>query len=65
MDKNKGITMIVLVITIALLLILAGITIGTIFNDNGIIKKAQEAANATEEAARNDQAAINGLLNDM
>ncbi len=63
--KNKGVTLISLVVTIVVLLILAGITIGTIFNDNGIIKKAQEAANATEEAARNDQAAINGLLNEM
>ena len=63
--KNKGVTLISLVVTIIVLLILAGITIGTIFNDNGIIKKAQEAANATEEAAKNDQAAINGLLNEM
>ena len=63
--KNKGVTLISLVVTIVVLLILAGITIGTIFNDNGIIKKAQEAANATEEAAKNDQAAINGLLNEM
>ena len=63
--KNKGVTLISLVVTIIVLLILAGITIGTIFNDNGIIKKAQEAANATEEGAKNDQAAINGLLNEM
>ena len=63
--RNKGVTLISLVVTIVVLLILAGITIGTIFNDNGIIKKAQEAANATEEAAKNDQAAINGLLNEM
>ena len=63
--RNKGVTLISLVVTIVVLLILAGITIGTIFNDNGIIKKAQEAANATEEGAKNDQAAINGLLNEM
>ena len=50
--RNKGVTLISLVVTIVVLLILAGITIGTIFNDNGIIKKAQEAANATEEAAK-------------
>ena len=63
--RNKGVTLISLVVTIVVLLILAGITIGTIFNDKGIIKKAQEAANATEEAAKNDQATINGLLNEM
>ena len=63
--NNKGITLISLVVTIIVLLILAGITIGTIFNDNGIIKKAQEAANETEDSAQNEQEALNGLLNDM
>lgn len=61
--NNKGITLITLVVTIIVLLILAGITIGTITDDNGIIKKAQEAANKTQDAARNEQEALNGLLN--
>ena len=52
--KNKGVTLISLVVTIIVLLILAGITIGTIFNDNGIIKKAQEAASATATATDNE-----------
>ena len=63
--NNKGITLITLVVTIIVLLILAGITIGTITDDNGIIKKAQEAANKTQDAAKNDQEALNGLLNEM
>ena len=62
---ENGITLIALVVTIVVLLILAGITISLVFGSNGVIKKAQEAANATEEAAKNDQAAINGLLNEM
>ena len=44
-----GITLIALVVTIVVLLILAGITISLVFSDNGIIKKAQEAANKTKE----------------
>ena len=40
---SKGITLIALVMTIAVLLILAGITINLVINDNGIIKKAREA----------------------
>ena len=40
--RNKGVTLISLVVTIIVLLILAGITIGTIFDDNGIIEKAQQ-----------------------
>ena len=63
--RNKGITLISLVVTIVVLLILAGITIGTVFDDNRIIKKAQEAANATEDALRNEQEGLNSLLNQL
>ncbi len=41
-SNNKGITLIALVITIIILLILAGITIGTISNDDGIIEQTEE-----------------------
>ena len=41
--KNKGITLISLVITIILLIILSGITISLILSDNGIFKKAEGA----------------------
>ena len=37
--ENKGITMIVLVVTIAIMLILAGVTISTVFGDEGLIKR--------------------------
>lgn len=43
MKKQKGITLIALVITIVVLLILAGITITGIFSENGLIAKVQEA----------------------
>lgn len=36
---NKGITLIVLVITIIILLILAGVTIATLTGENGILRK--------------------------
>ena len=39
--KNKGITLISLVITIILLIILSGITISLLLSDNGILKKAE------------------------
>ena len=48
--NNSGITIVALVVTIIVLLILAGITIGTITGDNGIIDKAQEAKNDTNYA---------------
>ena len=41
--KNKGITLIALVITVIVLLILAGVTIAALSGDNGILNKASEA----------------------
>ena len=44
--KNQsGITIVTLVITIVILIILAGISIGSITNDNGIINQATNAKN--------------------
>ena len=48
LKKNKGITLIALVITIIVLLILAGITIATLTGENGILTKATEAGRQTE-----------------
>ena len=46
--KEKGITLIALVITIIVLLILAGVTVATLTGDNGILTKANEAKESTE-----------------
>ena len=47
-NKNSGITLIALVVTIIVLLILAGISIQMLTGDNGIIKRAGEAKERTE-----------------
>ena len=52
--ENKGITLIALVITVIVLLILAGITISALSGDNGILTKAQEAKTKTEQAAEEE-----------
>lgn len=49
--KEKGVTLIALVVTIAVLLILAGISTKLIIGDNGLIKKAQNVENATDTEA--------------
>ena len=46
--KEKGITLIALVITIIVLLILAGVTVATLKGDNGILTKTNEAKENTE-----------------
>ena len=48
--KQKGITLIALVITIIVLIILASITIGAISGDNGILKNAGKAKEDTQTA---------------
>ena len=53
--NQKGITLVALVITIVLLIILSTITINMTFGDNGLVEKAEQAKNMTEEAARKEQ----------
>ena len=45
LKENKGITLIALIITIIVLLILAGITIGTISGNNSVIEQAGKVKN--------------------
>ena len=61
--KERGITLIALVVTIVVLLILAGVTINAVFSDSGIIKKAQDAQNKANESVQKDMEQINALEN--
>ena len=56
--NSKGVTLIVLVITIVVLLILAGITIATLNGDNGIINKSLISKEKTEKAGIEEQVDI-------
>ena len=58
MNKNKGITLIALVITIIILLILAGISISALTNQ-GLFKNAKAAQNATEKAEKEQGQRLN------
>ena len=50
MNGKKGITLIALVITIVVLLILAGVTIATLTGDNGLLQKTATAKQENEKA---------------
>ncbi len=63
--KQRGITLIALIVTIVILLILAGITLIYVLGDNGILKAAQEAKNQTEAAIRNEQQSLGELANQL
>ena len=58
MTKNKGITLIALVITIIVLLILAGISIATLTGENGLLTKATTAKRETKTANAEEQVKI-------
>ena len=59
-DNQYGITLIALVITVIVLLILAGVSIAMLTGQNGILTQAQKAKTETENAAKNEA----GILND-
>ena len=60
-SNQTGITLIALVVTIVVLLILAGVTINALFGDTGIINRAKDAQNKMDQAAENDLNALNEL----
>ena len=53
--KNSGITLVALVVTIVVLLILAGVSINLVVGQNGLINRAKEAARKTQETAKEEQ----------
>ena len=62
MKGQKGITLVALVVTIIILLILAGISIATLQNTN-LFGQAQRAANETKNAAANEANILNEYSN--
>ncbi len=64
MKQQKGITLVALVITIIILLILAGISIATIQQTN-LFGQAQRAGNETKNAAKNESNTLNSYANEI
>ena len=62
-SNQTGITLIALVVTIVVLLILAGVSISALFGDSGIIDRAKEAQNETNQATERDKKEIKELSN--
>ena len=54
-----------LVVTIVVLLILAGVSINLVLGNNGIIAKAKDAETKSAEASQNDLKGMNGLVSEM
>lgn len=56
--KENGITLVALVVTIVVLLILAGVSISLVLGQNGLVNRAKEAADATNKAATSENQAF-------
>ena len=61
MKKEKGITLIALVVTIIVLIILAGVSINLVLGENGIVNKAQKAKENMELAQIEEEKELNEL----
>ena len=64
-NNEKGITLIALVVTIIVLIILAGVSINLVLGNNGIITKAREARENFTKAAEEEGAKLNELYAEM
>ena len=63
--EERAITLVALVVTIVVLLILAGVTINLVVGQNGIIARAKEAAQKTENATKNEMMAMDNFSSDI
>ena len=61
--SSRGITLIALIITIIVLLILAGVSISMVVGENGVLNRAQDASQKTKFASEKE--AIEFIINDI
>ena len=59
--RQKGITLIALIITIVILIILATITINIAFGENGLIKRAEQARDLSEQTTSDEEEQLNSV----
>ena len=64
MRKNKGITLVALVVTIVVLLILAAVSINLVLGQNGLIANAKEAREKSKNATDEESQLVNGTIPD-
>ena len=65
LKSNKAITLVALIITIIILLILAGVSLSMVLGENGLINKAQSSVNKYKESSENEQKLLNSIENYM
>ncbi len=63
--KNKGITLVALVITIIIMLILAGVTLRLTLGDNGLFKMAKNSVKAYEESSEKEEEGLDKIMDEL
>ena len=63
--KENGITLVALVITVVIMLILAGVAIAAVIDGDGLFSKTREATEVYENAAGNENDTIQSLMNEI
>ena len=63
--EQKGITLVALVITVVVMLILAGVAIAAVVDGNGLFNRVRQATESYEEASNNESDQIKTLLNEI
>ena len=63
-EKQQGITLVALVITVIIIIILATVTINMAFGDNGLITQAQRAKDMMANSTVAEQEGINGVMSE-
>ena len=63
--KNKGITLVALVVTIIIMLILAGVTLRLTLGNNGLFKMAKNSVKAYEESAGKEEEGLDKIMDEL
>ncbi len=61
LKSNKAITMVVLIVTIIVMLILAGVTLTLVLGENGLIEKTKASVNKYEMASKNEEEQLQAI----
>ncbi len=64
-NKQKGITLMALVITIVVMLIIAGASASMLFDGEGLLKSSEESKRLQENYANSEEIKTNELINEL
>lgn len=64
MKRNKGITLVSLIVTIIVLIILSTISISAVFSEKGLLQQGRDLKGESENRIKEEENLLNQLIND-